>query len=39
MVKDRVLEATRPKQLIVYNGFSIRLTGHFALETTEARRQ
>lgn len=39
MVKDRVLEATRTKQLIVCNRFSVRLTGHFALETTEARRQ
>ena len=36
--KERILKATREKQLIMYNRAPIRLSANFSTETLQARR-
>ena len=36
--KERLLKATREKQLVLYKGASIRLSSDFSTETFQARR-
>ena len=37
--KERILTATREKQLVTYEGTSIRLSADFSAETLQARRE
>ena len=37
--KDRILKATRVKQLVTYEGTAIRLSADFSKETLKARRE
>ena len=37
--KERLLEAAREKQRVIYKGNSIRLTGDLSAETLQARRE
>ena len=37
--KERILKATRQKQLVTYKGTPIRLSVEFSVETLQARRE
>ena len=37
-VKERILKATREKQLVTYRGVPVRLSADFSKETLQARR-